>query len=88
MKTIHQAKLEAAAEQESELKETYSKPYFTIVPSFVIPDYDGNSFLIADERACFGRPCKKSFLQLNNENPNYDVEDGKYIVFKNAKNYV
>jgi len=62
---------------------------FSFIPSFVIPDYDGGSFLKADERACFGRPCRKNFLQLNSENPNYDVEEGKYIVFKGgAKDFV
>lgn len=67
MKTPHEVALDEEAKLEADLQETYTKPYFTINPALVIPDYDGDKYLTT--HACFGRPCKKkgekSFVQID-----------------------
>ena len=61
------------------VKDYWNKPYFTINPSLVIPDYTGDKYTTT--HACFGRPCKKedAFVQLSDKKA--IVDEDNYVVF-------
>lgn len=57
-KTPYEVSNELAAEAAAEYKkEFWDKPYFTINPSLVIPDYTGDKYTTSHQ--CFGSPCRK-----------------------------
>lgn len=81
-KTPYEVGEEKAAEIQADLEKDYwNKPYFTINPSLVIPDYTGDKYTTT--HACFGRPCKKedSFLQLSEKLQQPYIDDENYLVF-------
>ena len=68
--------LEEAAKAQADLEEDYwSKPYFTIIPGLVIPDYNGDKYYTTHR--CFGSPCPKdeAFLQTGEQTTFTDHPD-------------
>ena len=68
-KTPFQVGEEAAAEAAADLKKDFwDKPYFTINPNLVVPDYDGNKYVTTHR--CFGHVCKAdedAFVQTGDQ---------------------
>ena len=65
-KTPHEVSLDEAAAAQADLEKDYwNKPYFTIIPGLVIPDYNGDKYYTTHR--CFGHVCPKdeAFLQMN-----------------------